>query len=101
MQGLLKARRDAMLGALERFFPADASWSRPEGGYFLWLELPQNVRADTLLAAAERDGVTFVKGTDFGGAPNTLRLAFSFASPDEISTGIERLAALLPAAAAA
>jgi DNA-binding transcriptional MocR family regulator len=44
-------------------------------------------------------GVAFVKGTDFGGAANTARLAFSFASPDEIGVGIERLAALLPAAA--
>jgi DNA-binding transcriptional MocR family regulator len=98
---LLGKRRDAMLAALERAFPAEATWSRPEGGYFLWLELPQGVRAEALLAAAEREGVTFVKGTDFGGADNTVRLAFSFASPDEIETGIERLASLLPAAAAA
>jgi 2-aminoadipate transaminase len=99
--GLLKKRRDAMLEALDRSFPEDASWSRPAGGYFLWLELPGDTRADALLAAAEREGVAFVKGTDFGGAANTARLAFSFASPDEIGTGIERLAALLPAAATA
>jgi 2-aminoadipate transaminase len=99
--GLLQERRDAMLRALERTFPDDASWSRPEGGYFLWLELPPGVRAEALLAAAEREGVIFVKGTDFGGAENTARLAFSFASPAEIETGIERLAALLPAVAAA
>jgi DNA-binding transcriptional MocR family regulator len=99
--GLLKKRRDAMLAALDRAFPGEATWSRPEGGYFLWLELPQGTRAEALLAAAEREGVTFVKGTDFGGADNTVRLAFSFASPDEIETGIERLASLLPAAAAA
>ncbi|HET8607472.1 MAG TPA: PLP-dependent aminotransferase family protein [Gaiellaceae bacterium] len=98
VSGLLRARRDAMLGALERSFPEGASWTRPEGGYFLWLELP-DVRADALLAAAEAEGVTFVKGTDFGGGPNTVRLAFSFASPEEIERGIETLAALLPAAA--
>jgi 2-aminoadipate transaminase len=97
--GLLRGRRDAMLSALDRTFPDDTRWSRPEGGYFLWLELPEGTRADTLLSAAEREGVTFVKGTDFGGAPNTARLAFSFASPDEIATGVERLASLLPALA--
>lgn len=97
--GLLRKRRDAMLSTLDRTFPTEARWSRPEGGYFLWLELPEGARADGLLSAAEREGVTFVKGTDFGGAPNTARLAFSFASPDEIETGIERLASLLPALA--
>ena len=101
VRGLLGARRDAMLDALDAAFPGEASWSRPEGGYFLWLELPEGVRADALLAAAEREGVVFVKGADFGGAPNTARLAFSFASPDEIRQGVERLAGLLPAAATA
>jgi 2-aminoadipate transaminase len=99
--GLLRTRRDSMLSALANSFPGEASWSRPDGGYFLWLELPDGVRADALLARAEDAGVTFVKGSDFGGAANTARLAFSFASPDEIRTGIERLAELLPAAVAA
>jgi len=97
--GLLKARRDAMLAALDRHFPDGATWSRPEGGYFLWLELPAGTSAAELLAAAAREDVAFVKGTDFGGAENTARLAFSFASPDEIETGIERLAGLVAAAA--
>ena len=99
VRGLLGARCDAMLDALERHFPAGASWSRPDGGYFLWLELPEDVRADVLLQQADGE-VTFVVGTDFGGGPNTARLAFSFASTVEIEAGIERLAALLPAAAA-
>jgi 2-aminoadipate transaminase len=97
--GLLKKRRDAMLSALDRTFPSEARWSRPAGGYFLWLELPEGVRADALLAAAAQEDVAFVKGTDFGGAANTARLAFSFASPDEIGTGIERLAGLVAQAA--
>jgi DNA-binding transcriptional MocR family regulator len=99
--GLLRARRDAMLAALDGSFPDEARWSRPEGGYFLWLELPEGTPADALLQAAEPEGVTFVKGTDFGGPANSARLAFSFASPEQIGVGIERLASLLPAAAPA
>ncbi len=86
VRALLRVRRDAMLEALERELPS-ATWSRPEGGYFIWLELPRE--------AAEVSGVSFVKGTDFGGAPNTARLAFSYVSPDEIRAGVHRLAAIV------
>src|SRR5437763_14374605 len=91
---LLRARRDAMLDALEQELPF-ARWSRPEGGYFVWLELPQD--------AAEVPGLAFVRGTDFGGAPNTARLAFSYVSPEEIREGVRRLAAAVgqPAGATA
>jgi 2-aminoadipate transaminase len=91
---LLRARRDAMLEALERELP-DARWSRPQGGYFIWLELPEGADAGALLERATAAGVTFVPGADFGGAPNTARLAFSFVSPDEIREGVRRLAALV------
>src|SRR5512133_1626520 len=91
---LLGARRDAMLEALERELP-DARWSKPQGGYFVWLELPEGADAGALLERATSAGVTFVPGADFGGAPNTARLAFSFVSPDEIREGVRRLAALV------
>ena len=91
---LLRARRDAMLEALESELP-DARWSRPQGGYFVWLELPEGADAGSLLERATASGVTFVPGADFGGAPNTARLAFSFVSPDEIREGVRRLAALV------
>jgi DNA-binding transcriptional MocR family regulator len=91
---LLGARRDAMLEALERELP-DARWSRPQGGYFIWLELPEGKDAAALLERATGAGVTFVPGTDFGGTLNTARLAFSFVSPDEIKEGVRRLAALV------
>jgi 2-aminoadipate transaminase len=99
VQGLLGARRDAMLAALDRELSGAAEWSRPDGGYFLWLDLPDSVDAGELLARAEAAGVTFVKGTDFGGPAASARLAFSFVSPDEIDEGVARLAELLPAAA--
>jgi 2-aminoadipate transaminase len=98
--GLLRARRDAMLEALDDGFGARARWSRPEGGYFLWLELPDEVDASELLVRASEAGVTFVPGADFGGEPNTLRLAFSYVSVDEIVEGVGRLAQLVASAAA-
>jgi 2-aminoadipate transaminase len=94
VSSLLGARRDAMLEALKREFAA-ARWSRPEGGYFVWLELAENVDAGALLDRAAAAGVTFVKGTDFGGTANTARLAFSYVSPEEIREGVRRLAALI------
>jgi 2-aminoadipate transaminase len=98
--GLLRARRDAMLEALERELDGHARWNRPEGGYFLWLELPRGLDASELLVRAGEKGVTFVPGTDFGGATNTARLAFSLVSPGEIAEGVRRLAALVTSAPA-
>jgi DNA-binding transcriptional MocR family regulator len=101
---LLRGRRDAMLEALERHLPDDATWSRPAGGYFVWLDVPSGPEASTLLPRAEQAGVTFVKGSDFfaggGGGERSLRLAFSFVSPEEIAEGVARLAPLLHGAAA-
>jgi len=98
---LLRARRDAMLDALERELAGRARWNRPEGGYFLWLELPGTVDTGELLVQAARAGVTFVPGEDFGGTPASARLAFSFVSPEEIDEGVRRLAQLVAAAPAA
>ena len=99
IRGLLKARRDAMLGALQRELGGgEATWSEPEGGYFLWVDLP-NETAD-LLQRAETAGVTFVKGSDFfpnGAGERSARLAFSYASPSEIDSGVSTLASLLRA----
>jgi DNA-binding transcriptional MocR family regulator len=101
--GLLRLRRDALLDALERDLP-EASWSTPAGGYFLWLELPPGVSARDALAACEVAGVTFVAGGDFFVRPEdgaaAARLAFSFASPQEIEEGVARLAGVLAAAPA-
>jgi 2-aminoadipate transaminase len=86
VRDLLRVRRDAMLEALERELPS-ARWSRPDGGYFVWLELPRE--------AVDVPGVAYVRGSDFGGGPNTARLAFSYVSPAEIDEGVRRLAAVV------
>src|SRR5918992_160415 len=89
----LRQRRDAMVSALSRDLP-EARWSRPEGGYFLWLDLPPGVTASNLVARL-RTGVTFVGGGDFfpgAGGEASIRLAYSFATPAEIDEGIARLA---------
>ena len=99
IRGLLKSRRDAMRGALASELDGEASWSEPDGGYFLWVDLPAN--AAELLTRAEAAGVTFVKGSDFFpaalGGDRSARLAFSYASPSEIEEGVSTLAALLRA----
>ena len=101
-------RRDAMLDALERELP-DASWSHPAGGYFIWLDLAEGVDSAELLVRAEKEGVTFVRGTDFFAGPggeSSARLAFSFATTAEITEGVRKLASAVrtlrsPAAAPA
>ena len=94
VRSLLHVRRDALLEALARELPA-ARWNRPEGGYFVWLELPEHTDAAVLLRRATAAGVTFVAGEDFGGPPWSARLAFSFVSPEQIREGVRRLAALV------
>src|SRR5256714_3490518 len=89
----LRERRDATCEALQPELP-DASFTPPEGGYFLWVTLPDGADVDALAAAAKDRGVIFVKGTDFllEGGLNEFRLAYSGVPPDQISEGIGRLA---------
>src|SRR5262249_3609957 len=88
----LRSRRDAMLAALAKHLP-DATWSRPEGGLFLWLQLPGYPDGREVLKRAE--GVTAVHGARVGAGSRALRLSFGYAGPDEIEAGVERLAAAL------
>jgi 2-aminoadipate transaminase len=93
----LRERRDALVKALRRHIGDEAQFVVPEGGYFLWVELPEAVDTEQLLAAAGERGVTFVKGSDFmlEGGRNCLRLAFSAVTPEQIDEGIKRLAEAL------
>jgi DNA-binding transcriptional MocR family regulator len=105
VRGLLRARRDAMLSALELEFPdGDVAWSRPRGGYFLWLDLPEELRTADISRPAPEAGVAFVDGADFfpagSGGERSIRLAFSYPSPEEIREGVARLGKLVAAAPA-
>ena len=88
--------------ALHELLP-EAEFVTPEGGYFMWVTLPEGTDVAALHKAASELGVVFVKGTDFlmEGGENTLRLAYSGVTPEQIEEGVSRLAAAyrsLPAA---
>ncbi|PPK69497.1 PLP-dependent aminotransferase family protein [Actinokineospora auranticolor] len=89
----LAERVETLCSALTKHLP-EARFTAPEGGYFMWVELPDGVDVDVLLPAAEARGVTFVKGTDFllDGGRSTLRLAYSGVRVDQIEEGVARLA---------
>src|SRR6185437_16247586 len=87
-------RRQAMLDALGRYMPAEASWTNPEGGLFVWVTLPTGVESTTLLREAIGHKVAFVPGAAFftdGGGANMMRLSYSHASPALIEEGVKRL----------
>jgi hypothetical protein len=96
------ARRDAMLRALETYMPDGVSWTKPEGGMFVWVTLPKHLNGgDLLRQSLETQRVAFVPGQAFfadGSGANTLRLAFSLADDAKIDEGIKRLAAVIRAA---
>ena len=93
VKAALRDRVQRLSAALESQLP-DAKFTAPDGGYFLWVDLPDGVDVDALSAAAQDRGVVFVKGTDFllEGGQNSLRLAYSGVTPDEIDEGVKRLA---------
>lgn len=93
-----RERRDGMLAALRRAFPSPVAWTRPRGGLFVWVTLPDRVDGDELFAAATREGVTFSRGSLFhldGRGRNTLRLAYAAVDPERIERGLDVLGGLL------
>jgi 2-aminoadipate transaminase len=103
LRAAYRERRDAMLSALADLMPAGTTWTRPEGGMFLWVTLPEGLEAVPLLAEALERRVAFVPGAAFhvdGGGARSLRLNFTNSSPERIRVGVERLAAALERLAA-
>jgi 2-aminoadipate transaminase len=93
VKAALSERAQALANALSSEL-ADAQFEIPQGGYFMWVTLPEGTDVSALYQAAAERGVAFVKGTDFllEGGENTLRLAYSGVTPEQIDTGIARLA---------
>lgn len=91
-----RERRDAMLAALEEYFPPEATWTHPEGGFFVWVTLPDYVDTGSMLTAALDKGVTYTPGDSFypngSAGKNSMRIAFCFESPEKLREAIRRLA---------
>jgi 2-aminoadipate transaminase len=92
--GVYRERRDAMLAGIGDALPAGSTWTRPEGGMFLWARLPESYDTTALLRGAVEQGVAYVPGAPFyAGEPDpaTLRLCFVTQTPDVIGEGLRRL----------
>jgi len=91
-------RRNVMLAAMARYFPTEVRWTRPQGGLFLWVTLPPGMDSAELLKDALQEKVAFVPGASFypaGGGERTLRLNFSYCTPEKIEEGMRRLGAVI------
>jgi 2-aminoadipate transaminase len=89
-----RRQRDTMVGAIEEQFPPDVTYTRPDGGMFVWVTLPEGFSSMDLFDIAIKDNVAFVPGNPFytdGGGSNSMRLNYSNASDDVIVEGIRRL----------
>lgn len=88
-------RRDAMLAALDEAFPPGAHWTRPAGGFYVWVTLPDGVDTKAMLPRAVTNRVAYVPGTAFyadGFGSRSMRLSYCYPSPEQIQVGVRRLA---------
>ena len=94
IRAVYKERRDVMIEMMEEMFPPEVTWRKPHGGMFLWGILPEEMDSAEVLKKALERKVAFVPGEAFhpnGGGKNTMRLNFSYSSPDLIREGVERM----------
>jgi 2-aminoadipate transaminase len=90
-----RSKRDAMLAALEARMPPGTTWTRPDGGLFVWLTLPEGMDAEALVEAAVEEGVAYIPGAPFfvdGTGQRTMRLTFAKETVENITEGVRRLA---------
>ncbi|HUG14557.1 MAG TPA: PLP-dependent aminotransferase family protein [Thermomicrobiales bacterium] len=98
LKALYRSRRDTMLAALKREMPDGAHWTTPDGGFFIWVTLPEQVSASAILPLARERNVEFLAGTGFyfhGAGDNAMRLSYSFADEGQIDEGIGILGQLV------
>ncbi|GAA5189071.1 PLP-dependent aminotransferase family protein [Rugosimonospora acidiphila] len=95
---IYRERRDALLSALSDMMPAGTRWTRPEGGFYVWLTLPEGLHSKEMLPRAIAARVAYVPGTGFyadGSGGSHLRLSYCFPTPERIREGVRRLAGVL------
>lgn len=98
IRALYKQQRDAMVAAITRHFPAEVTCTRPEGGMFLWVTLPEGLSSLNVFTHAIKENVAFVPGCPFyvdGSGDNAMRLNFSNSNEEQIEEGIKRLGGVL------
>ncbi len=95
---IYKPSLDAMLSALEKYMPKTIKWTKPEGGMFIWVTLPDHMSGDQLFEKAKAEKVAFIPGSKFYPTGqekyNAIRLNFTFADPETIDEGVKRLSKL-------
>jgi DNA-binding transcriptional MocR family regulator len=99
-----RERRDAMLSALERYLPPGCTWTTPDGGFYVWVTVPEGVDTKAMLPRAVAAQVAYASGTGFhtdGSGGRQMRLSYCYPAPDRIREGVRRLAAVLEAELAA
>ncbi|MEA1971894.1 MAG: PLP-dependent aminotransferase family protein [Candidatus Cloacimonadota bacterium] len=91
--------RETMLSAMERYMPKEIVWTKPEGGMFVWIDLPENIDGDKIFELATKEKVAFIPGSKFYPTgtekQNTMRLNFSYPTKKQIEIGVERIGNLL------
>jgi 2-aminoadipate transaminase len=95
---LYRERRDTTLDALQNMMPGSCRWTRPGGGFYVWLQLPPGVDAKAMLPRAIANRVAYVPGTGFyadGSGAQFARLSYSFPTPGRIREGVRRLASVI------
>jgi 2-aminoadipate transaminase len=93
-----RERRDAMLAAMTEFFPDDTTWTRPQGGLFLWVRFPEGINSMDLLKESLRENVAFLSGASFfveRPELNTARFNFSYVDSERIREGVRRISVVL------
>ncbi|MBL1067906.1 PLP-dependent aminotransferase family protein [Streptomyces sp. 7-21] len=97
---MYRERRDAMLAALAEYMPPGVTWTRPDGGFFVWVTLPEGLDSKAMLPRAVQARVAYVPGTGFyadGGGHQSMRLSFCYPPPERIREGVRILAGVIEA----
>ena len=91
---IYRKKRDVMLESLDKYFPSEASWTKPEGGFFVFVTLPEYINTDEMFLEAIEEKVAYVSGAPFfanGKGQNTMRLSFCYPKEKDIEEGIKKL----------